>query len=106
MAAWLIVPEPGIAAPKTAGTNQERTPMNNIHHPRSTRPSAPYATPPGAEERTFELTVDSIYELWLVTTFTAWFGEEFWATSPLPSAALNDFTASTACHCERSFHAS
>jgi hypothetical protein len=63
--------------------------MNNIHHPRSTRPSAPYATPPGTEERTFELAVDSIYELWLVTTFTAWFGEEFWATSPLPFKGLH-----------------
>lgn len=78
-----------MAAPKKAGTNQERTTMNNIHHPRSTRPSAPYATPPGAEERTFELAVDSIYELWLVTTFTGWFGEEFWATSPLPFQRLH-----------------
>lgn len=51
--------------------------------------SAPYATPLGAEERTFELTVASIYELWLVTTFTAWFGEKFWATPPQPFKRLH-----------------
>lgn len=49
----------------------------------------PYATPPGAEERTFELIVDFAYELWLVTTFTAWFGEDFWSTPPLPFQELH-----------------
>lgn len=49
----------------------------------------PYATPPGAEERTFELTVGSIYELWLVCTFTGWFGEEIWTSPPLPFKQLD-----------------
>lgn len=63
--------------------------MNNIHHSRSNSRFTPYVTPPGAEERTFELVVDSIYELWLVTTFTAWFGEKFWATPPMPFEELH-----------------
>ena len=41
-----------------------------------------YDTPRGAEDRTFELTVASSYELWLVTTFTGWCGERVW-TGPL-----------------------
>lgn len=65
--------------------------MKNIKNSRtlSSRASrTPYITPTGAEERTFELTVDFVYELWLVTTFTAWFGEDFWSTPPLPFQEL------------------
>lgn len=50
--------------------------------------STPYATPLGAEARTFELTVASAYELWLVCTFTGWWGERIWATPPLPFREL------------------
>lgn len=46
-------------------------------------PTGPYATPASAEDRTFELTVDYIYELWLVVTFTGWFGEKLWTTEQL-----------------------
>jgi hypothetical protein len=36
-----------------------------------------------------ELTVASIYEFWLVCTFTGWFGEEMWASPPLPFKQLD-----------------
>lgn len=52
-------------------------------------PTGPYATPAGAEGRTFELTVDSIYELWLVDTFTGWSYEKLWTSEPHPFDELD-----------------
>lgn len=43
-----------------------------------------YETPPGAEARTLELTVDSSYEMWLLITFTGHAGEDLWVSSFLP----------------------
>lgn len=48
-----------------------------------------YDTPRGAEDRTFEITVSSPYELWLVTTFTGWCGERVWASPPSPFHELH-----------------
>lgn len=45
---------------------------------------AAYKTPQGAEHRTFELTVDSSYEMWLLVTFTGHAGEHLWVSSYLP----------------------
>jgi hypothetical protein len=42
---------------------------------------AAYATAPGAEHRTFELTVASAYDMWLLTTFTGYAGEDLWVSS-------------------------
>lgn len=52
--------------------------------PNDDRDSVPYETPEGAEHRTFELSVVSSYEVWLLTTFTGWAGERLWVSSPLP----------------------
>lgn len=52
-------------------------------------PTGPYATPAGAEDRTFELTIDSIYELWLVATFTGWSCEKLWTSEPYPFGELD-----------------
>lgn len=43
-----------------------------------------YRTPQGAEHRTFELTVDYVYEMWLLVTFTGHAGERLWVSSYLP----------------------
>jgi len=45
---------------------------------------AAYATPPGAEHRTIELTVSSIYDMWLLTTFTGYAGEALWVSCFTP----------------------
>lgn len=46
--------------------------------------SVPYETPKGAEHRTFEFSVGSSCDLWLITTFTGWAGERLWVSAPLP----------------------
>lgn len=46
--------------------------------------SAAQKTPEGVERRTFELTVASTYEMWLLTTFTSHVGEHLWVSSFVP----------------------
>lgn len=45
---------------------------------------APYETPIGATHRTFELSFNSTYELWLLTTMTMGVGERLWVGSFCP----------------------
>lgn len=54
----------------------------------STNANAPYETPQGAEHRTFELTVTSVYDLWLLTTFTGYAGEDLWVSPLMPFRPL------------------
>lgn len=65
----------------TAGTEPQR-------RDHKSNANVAYETPPGAEHRTFELTVASIYEMWLLTTFTGHAGEDVWVNSFLPFRPL------------------
>jgi hypothetical protein len=46
-----------------------------------------YPTPPDAESRTVKVLVASLYEAWLLTTFTGWAGEKLWQSRGLPFSA-------------------
>lgn len=72
-------------------TEQERQLTAGTEHQSRDHKSsanAVYETPQGAEHRTFELTVASIYEMWLLTTFTGHAGEDVWVSSFLPFRPL------------------
>jgi hypothetical protein len=71
--------------PSQRTDNERLTSGDDAQHRDPTRSvDAAYKTPQGAEYRTFELTVESGYEMWLVVTFTGHAGELLWVSTYLP----------------------
>jgi hypothetical protein len=58
------------------------------HRDHASSVDAAFATAPGTEHRTFELTVASIYDMWLLTTFTGYAAEDLWVSSFTPFRPL------------------
>jgi len=68
-------------SPRTEQEHQLTAGTENLCREGTNFENAAYETPTGAEHRTFEMTVASTYDVWLLTTFTGYAGEDLWVSS-------------------------